>query len=265
MIYNSLSIAGTDPTGGAGIHADLKVFSALGNYGAAVITTLVSQNTCGVQSIHNLPSEIIALQLESVLSDVRIDSVKIGMLSNVTNICVVATILEKYLLSFVVLDTVMLAKSGVSLLNANAIDSLINILLPKVSLITPNLPEAAVLLNCSIAKNEQEMVSQGRKLLSFGCPAVLMKGGHLDDQESPDWLVTHNGEWRYSLTKVKTQHTHGTGCTLSAALAAQRPYFNGWHDTIIAAKNYTQNTLQYANKLNVGKGIGPVHHFYNWW
>lgn len=254
MIYNSLSIAGTDPTGGAGIHADLKVFSAL-----------VAKNTCGVQSIHNLPGEIVASQLESVLSDVRIDSVKIGMLSNATNICIVATALEKYSLSFTVLDTVMLAKSGIPLLSADAIDSLINILLPKVSLIKPNLPEAALLLNCAVAKSEQEKVSQGRKLLSFGCPAVLMKGGHLDNKESPDWLVTHNGEWRYSLTKVKTQHTHGTGCPLSAALAAQRPYFDNWHDTIIAAKNYMQNTLQHASRLSVGKGIGHVHHFYNWW
>lgn len=265
MIYNSLSIAGTDPTGGAGIHADLKVFSALGNYGAAVITALVAQNTCAVQLIHNLPGEIVASQLESVLTDVRIDSVKIGMLSNATNICIVAAALEKYSLSFTVLDTVMLAKSGVPLLDIDAIDSLIHILLPKVSLITPNLPEAAVLLNCNMARNEQEMVSQGRKLLSFGCPAVLMKGGHLDNKESPDWLITHSGEWRYSLPKVRTQNTHGTGCTLSAALAAKRPYFDNWHDTIIAAKNYVQNTLKHANRLNVGEGIGPVHHFYTWW
>lgn len=265
MIYNSLSIAGTDPTGGAGIHADLKVFSALGNYGAAVITALVAQNTCSVQSIHNLPGEIVASQLESVLTDVRIDSVKIGMLSNITNICIVAAALQKYSLSFTVLDTVMLAKCGVPLLNADAINSLINVLLPKVSLITPNLPEAAVLLNCAVAKNEQEMISQGRKLLSFGCPAVLMKGGHLNNKESPDWLVTHSGEWRYSLPKVNTRHTHGTGCTLSAALTALRPYFNNWHDTIMAAKNYVQNTLKHASRLNVGKGVGPVHHFYTWW
>ncbi|VAY02300.1 Hydroxymethylpyrimidine/phosphomethylpyrimidine kinase [Arsenophonus endosymbiont of Aleurodicus dispersus] len=264
MIYNSLSIAGTDPTGGAGIHADLKVFSALGNYGAAVITALVAQNTCVVQSIYNLPGEVVASQLESVLTDVKIDSVKIGMLSNTTNICVVAA-LQKYSLSFIVLDTVMLSKSGISLLDINAIDSFINILLPQVSLITPNLPEAAVLLKCAVARNEKEMISQGRKILSLGCPAVLMKGGHLNNKESPDWLVTESGEWRYSLPKVRTQHTHGTGCTLSAALAAQRPYFNNWHDTIIAAKDYVQNTLKHANRLCVGEGIGPVHHFYAWW
>ncbi|MBS9434649.1 bifunctional hydroxymethylpyrimidine kinase/phosphomethylpyrimidine kinase [Photorhabdus hainanensis] len=265
MRINSLTIAGTDPGGGAGIQADLKTFSALGAYGTTVMTALVAQNTCGVQSIYNIDPTFVAAQLESVLSDIRIDSAKIGMLSNAANVAVVADAISRYSVPYVVLDTVMLAKSGDPLLTPEAVSEVVERLLPKVSLITPNLPEAAAILKCSVAKTETDMQKQGRELLSLGCEAVLLKGGHLTEYESPDWLFTVEGEWRFTAPRINTRHTHGTGCTLSAALAALRPRYSSWQTTLPVAKAYLQAALEQADSLEVGKGIGPVHHFHQWW
>lgn len=262
---NALTIAGTDPSGGAGIQADLKTFSALGAYGTSVITALVAQNTCGVQAFHRVEPDFVAAQLASVLSDVRIDSAKIGMLSDSDIVEVVADRLRTAAIPWVVLDTVMLAKSGDALLSPQAMTTLRQRLLPQVSLITPNLPEAAALLACDIARSESEMRQQGRALRKMGCRAVLMKGGHLDEAESPDWLFTAEDEQRFSSPRINTQNTHGTGCTLSAALAALRPRHSGWHDTVVQAKRWLQGALEQADSLEVGKGQGPVHHFYRWW
>ncbi|WP_214053373.1 bifunctional hydroxymethylpyrimidine kinase/phosphomethylpyrimidine kinase [Photorhabdus caribbeanensis] len=262
---NSLTIAGTDPSGGAGIQADLKTFSALGAYGTTVMTALVAQNTRGVQSIYDIDPTFVAAQLESVLSDIRIDSAKIGMLSNAANVAVVADAISRYSVPYVVLDTVMIAKSGDPLLVPEAVSEVVERLLPKVSLITPNLPEAAVILKCSVAKTETDMQKQGRELLSLGCEAVLLKGGHLTEHESPDWLFTVEGEWRFTAPRINTRHTHGTGCTLSAALAALRPRYPNWQATLPVAKSYLQAALEQADSLDVGKGIGPVHHFHQWW
>ncbi|EIB8492226.1 hydroxymethylpyrimidine/phosphomethylpyrimidine kinase [Salmonella enterica subsp. enterica serovar Enteritidis] len=234
---NALTIAGTDPSGGAGIQADLKTFSALGAYGCSVITALVAQNTCGVQSVYRIEPDFVAAQLDSVFSDVRIDTTKIGML----------------------------AKSGDPLLSPSAIETLRVRLLPQVSLITPNLPEAAALLDAPHARTEQEMLAQGRALLAMGCEAVLMKGGHLEDAQSPDWLFTREGEQRFSAPRVNTKNTHGTGCTLSAALAALRPRHRCWGETVNEAKAWLSAALAQADTLEVGKGIGPVHHFHAWW
>ncbi|MBS9424052.1 bifunctional hydroxymethylpyrimidine kinase/phosphomethylpyrimidine kinase [Photorhabdus caribbeanensis] len=265
MRINSLTIAGTDPSGGAGIQADLKTFSALGAYGTTVMTALVAQNTRGVQSIYDIDPTFVAAQLESVLSDIRIDSAKIGMLSNAANVAVVADAISRYSVPYVVLDTVMIAKSGDPLLVPEAVSEVVERLLPKVSLITPNLPEAAVILKCSVAKTETDMQKQGRELLSLGCEAVLLKGGHLTEHESPDWLFTVEGEWRFTAPRINTRHTHGTGCTLSAALAALRPRYPNWQATLPVAKSYLQAALEQADSLDVGKGIGPVHHFHQWW
>lgn len=263
---NALTIAGTDPSGGAGIQADLKAFSALGAYGTSVITALVAQNTRGVQSVYRIEPDFVAAQLDSVLSDVRIDSAKIGMLAQTDIVETVAERLRRYAVPFVVLDTVMLAKSGDPLLAPEAVESIRRELLPLVSLITPNLPEAAALLNTSPAANEREMREQGEALLAMGCQAVLMKGGHLSEAESPDWLFSRQAEpQRFSSPRVKTRHTHGTGCTLSAALAALRPRHDSWGETVKAAKDYLQQALQQADTLEVGHGIGPVHHFHRWW
>ncbi|MCT2491953.1 hydroxymethylpyrimidine/phosphomethylpyrimidine kinase [Klebsiella pneumoniae] len=199
---NALTIAGTDPSGGAGIQADLKTFSALGAYGCSAITALVAQNTRGVQSVYRIEPDFVAAQLDSVFSE---------------------------------------------------------------SLITPNLPEAAALLDAPHARNEREMLEQGRALLALGCGAVLMKGGHLDDAESPDWLFTREGEQRFTAPRVQTKNTHGTGCTLSAALAALRPRHADWAATVIEAKAWLSAALAQADSLEVGHGIGPVHHFHAWW
>lgn len=262
---NALTIAGTDPSGGAGIQADLKTFSALGAYGTSVITALVAQNTCGVQSLYRVEPDFVAAQLMSVLSDVRIDSAKIGMLAESDIIEAVAEGLQATPVPWIVLDTVMLAKSGDALLTPGAVATLRQRLLPQVSLITPNLPEAAALLECSVATSEQEMRQQGRALLASGCRAVLMKGGHLSDTESPDWLITPDSELRFTAPRVPTRHTHGTGCTLSAALAALRPRHQEWATTVQEAKRWLQGALEKADTLEVGKGIGPVHHFWRWW
>lgn len=262
---NALTIAGTDPSGGAGIQADLKTFSALGAYGTSVITALVAQNTRGVQSVYRIDAEFVAAQLSSVLSDVRIDSAKIGMLADSDIVEAVAAGLVRYRIPHVVLDTVMLAKSGDPLLAPQAVKAIRERLLPQVALITPNLPEAAALLDCAPASDEAEMLEQGRALLALGCRAVLMKGGHLSASESPDWLFTQQGEQRFSAPRIATRHTHGTGCTLSAALAALRPRHADWATTAIAAKGYLQEALRQADTLEVGQGIGPVHHFHQWW
>lgn len=264
-IYNLLSIAGTDPSGGAGIQADLKTFSSLGAYGATVVTSLVAQNTRGVQAIYPISADFVAAQLDSVLSDVRIDSAKIGMLGEAVIVSIVAEKLRLYPIPFVVLDTVMVAKSGDFLLNPDAMAALRDQLLPQVSIITPNLPEAAALLGCRQAGNEQQMRAQGRALLALGCQAVVMKGGHLTGQSSPDWLITPTVEQRFDALRVDTRNTHGTGCTLSAALAALRPRHEDWAQTLAAAKDYLQQALMHADDLQVGQGIGPVHHFHQWW
>ncbi len=262
---NALTIAGTDPSGGAGIQADLKAFSALGAYGTSVITALVAQNTRGVQSVYRITPDFVAAQLDSVLSDVRIDTAKIGMLADSDIVAVVAQKLAAVPLPFVVLDTVMIAKSGDALLTADAVAALREQLLPQVSLITPNLPEAAALLGVKVAEDERTMLQQGEALLDLGCEAVLMKGGHLHHAESPDWLLTRSGHNRFTAPRVNTRHTHGTGCSLSAALAALRPVSLDWATTVEAAKAWLQQALLQADTLEVGQGIGPVHHFHRWW
>ncbi|MFZ3619725.1 bifunctional hydroxymethylpyrimidine kinase/phosphomethylpyrimidine kinase [Leclercia barmai] len=262
---NALTIAGTDPSGGAGIQADLKTFSALGAYGCSVITALVAQNTRGVQSVYRIEPDFVAAQLESVFSDVRIDTTKIGMLAETDIVEAVAEQLLRHQVKNVVLDTVMLAKSGDPLLSPSAVETLRKKLLPQVALITPNLPEAAALLDAPHARSEQEMKEQGYALLAMGCEAVLMKGGHLDDPESPDWLFTPDGTVRFTAPRVKTKNTHGTGCTLSAALAALRPRHDSWADTVREAKTWLSCALAQADTLEVGQGMGPVHHFHAWW
>lgn len=262
---NALTIAGTDPSGGAGIQADLKTFSALGAYGCSVVTALVAQNTRGVQSVYRVDPEFVGAQLDSVFGDVRIDTTKIGMLAETDIVEVVAERLKRYRVRNVVLDTVMLAKSGDPLLSASAVATLRSHLLPQVALITPNLPEAAALLDTTIATSEQEMREQGRALRALGCEAVLIKGGHLDDGESPDWLFSAAGERRFTAPRIQTKNTHGTGCSLSSALAALRPRHHGWVDTVDEAKRWLSAALAQADTLEVGQGAGPVHHFHAWW
>jgi hydroxymethylpyrimidine/phosphomethylpyrimidine kinase len=264
MIY-ALTIAGSDSGGGAGIQADLKTFSALGAYGMSVITALTAQNTLGVHGVHSVPPDFVLAQLNAVLADIRVDSVKIGMLANAEIVSAVAQGLRQHQPACVVLDTVMIAKGGHPLLLPEAIAGIRDQLLPLADLITPNLPEAAALLGVAEARNEQEMQAQGHALLAMGARAVLMKGGHLGGDESPDWLITPASVTRFAAQRIATKHTHGTGCTLSAALAALRPKHADWIATVDAAKSYLLAAIAAADQLQVGQGIGPVHHFQAWW
>jgi hydroxymethylpyrimidine/phosphomethylpyrimidine kinase len=266
MVANLLSIAGTDPSGGAGIQADLKTFSALGTYGMSVVTGLVAQNTRGVREICPVPAAFVTAQLDAVFDDVRVDAVKIGMLGTADVIRAVAGVLAARRPRYVVLDPVMVAKSGDRLLAADAVRELREVLLPLVDLITPNLPEAADLLGVAEATDEGEMRGQLAGLLRLG-PAVLLKGGHLAGPECPDLLALHAGDEPVRLTapRVATRNDHGTGCTLSAAVAALRPRSAGWPDAVTGAKRYLTGALAAADRLDVGGGHGPVHHFHEWW
>lgn len=265
MIPNVLTIAGSDSGGGAGIQADLKTFSALGAFGASAITALTAQNTHGVTAVHAPPAEFMTAQLDAVFGDLRIDAVKLGMLANADIVRAVAAALRRYRPRYVVLDTVMISKSGHALLQPEAVAALRDELLPLASVITPNLPEAAALLGQAEAHDEDGMRAQAAALRALGAPGVLIKGGHLAGEESPDWLFDADGEYRLSAPRVSTRHTHGTGCTLSAAIAALLPQSNDLREAVRGAKDYLVGALKNADRLSVGTGIGPVHHFHRWW
>lgn len=273
MIPNVLSIAGSDPSGGAGIQADLKTFSALGAYGMCVITALTAQNTQGVSAIHNVPTEFVTLQLDMLFQDSQIAAVKIGMLSQTDIVLAVADVLRTYQPIFVVLDPVMVATSGDKLLDDDAISAVRQHLLPLANVITPNLPEAAVLLNQTPAQDWRGMQVTAQALQQYTNAAVLLKGGHLRYAEnSNDLLRVKQREICLSAPRVDTLHTHGTGCTLSSAIAAllpQKVAVLAYEEAIIAAvqeaKTYLTKALQYGNDLQVGKGRGPVQHFYQYW
>ena len=264
MTTVALTIAGSDPSGGAGIQADLKAFSALGAYGMSVITALTAQSTQGVDSVLAIDSTFVAEQFNTLYHDIKIDSVKIGMLMNKEIVITVYHLLNNNPITNIVLDTVMIAKGGHSLLKPEAVSAIRELLLPLATVITPNLPEAATLLDCEEAKNEDQMQLQGHKLLKLGCKAVLMKGGHLPSQESPDYLITPMQTIRIVSPRIQTKNTHGTGCTLSAAIAALLPKHR-LEDAIHKAKDYLQGAITHADDLKIGHGIGPTHHFYRWW
>ena len=265
MIPNVLSIAGTDPSGGAGIQADLKTFSALGAYGMAVVTALVAQTTTGVTGVHQVPPEFVAEQLETLLGDVRVDAVKIGMLANAQVAAAVADVLAAHALPVVVLDPVMVAKSGQRLLSTEAVSVLRSTLLPLVDLVTPNLAEAADLLDAPLAGDEDAMVAQAEALRALGATRVLLKGGHLAGPSATDVLVGPEGTTTFRAGRVSTTNTHGTGCTLSAAIAALRVQRPDWETAVGDAKRYLTGALVAADELDVGHGHGPVHHFFQWW
>jgi hydroxymethylpyrimidine/phosphomethylpyrimidine kinase len=265
MIPNVLTIAGSDPSGGAGIQADLKAFSALGAYGMSVLTGLTAQNTRRVRSVYPVPAGFVAEQLDAVFDDVRVDAVKIGMLATADVIDAVAAVLAARHPRFVVLDPVMVAKSGDRLLAADAVAHLRDTLLPLVDLVTPNLPEAADLLGTDEAADEAGMAAQIDALRKIG-PAVLLKGGHLAGPESPDLLAEGDREpVRLVAHRIATTNDHGTGCTLSASIAALRPQRDSWLSAVTDAKEYLTGALRAADRLDVGSGHGPVHHFYRWY
>jgi len=260
----ALSIAGSDPSGGAGIQADLKTFSALGVFGTSVLTALTAQNTSGVTGVHVVPTEFVTQQLETLVADVRLDAVKIGMLANAEIIGAVAAFLRRHPQDHVVLDPVMVATSGDRLLDDDAIAAMRD-LLPLASLITPNLAEAAALLETRPARTFADMRLQAMALQQLGAVRVLIKGGHLDDPESLDLLLDVDGQAVLRATRVDTLNTHGTGCTLSSALAALRPQRNSWFEAALDAKSWLTAALTAADSLEIGHGHGPVHHFHELW
>ncbi|OZB88886.1 MAG: bifunctional hydroxymethylpyrimidine kinase/phosphomethylpyrimidine kinase [Microbacterium sp. 14-71-5] len=260
----ALTIAGSDPSGGAGIQADLKTFSALGAFGTSVVTALTAQSTVGVTGVHVVPAEFVAQQLDTLVADVRIDAVKIGMLADAAVATAVRRFLEAHRPSIVVLDPVMVATSGDRLLADDAVEA-VRALLPLASVITPNLGEAAVLLDGPVARDVDEMLAQAVALRRLGAERVLLKGGHLDDETAVDVLAEPTGSTLLEAPRIPTGNTHGTGCTLSSALAALRPQRDTWLDTARDAKAWLTEALRHADELEIGHGHGPVHHFHALW
>lgn len=271
-IANALSVAGVDPSGGAGIFADLKAFSALGAYGCGVVAALTAQNTQAVTGIHAVPPEFVRLQLDTLFADVRIDSAKIGMLGTAPIARAVAEGLAKPVAAgapaHVVVDPVMVAKSGDLLLARDAATMLVDAILPLATLITPNLPEAGELLRARPPESLREMHRAAerlrRMLADDGHRWVLLKGGHLPG-DAVD--VLHDGDTMIELPapRIETRNTHGTGCTLSAAIAALLPQGDDVPGTVRRAKAWLTDAIRRSGELSVGRGHGPVHHFHHVW
>ena len=261
MIYNALSIAGSDPSGGAGIQADLKVFSAHNIYGMAVITALTAQNTKGVSSIHTLSADFVAEQIRMVFADIRVDAVKIGMIANAEIAEAVANTLNEVKATNIVLDPVMIAKGGAPLLAEEAMGCVRDMLLPLADILTPNLPEAAALLGETEAGNREDMLRQAKALQRLGTHNIYLKGGHFKSHESPDLMLTPQTEHWLESMRIDTKNTHGTGCSLSASIASHRAAGASEIDAAQAAKSYIKNAIAAADRLKVGHGHGPVYHF----
>jgi len=265
MTAIALTVAGSDSSGGAGIQADLKTFAALGVYGASVITALTAQNTQGVTGILDVPPDFIAAQIDAVFSDLDIAAVKIGMLSRTAAIEVVARGLTRHKAKNIVLDPVMVATSGDKLLAPNAVGALRRLLIPRALIVTPNLPEAAALTGASAARNEREMEIQARQILELGACNVLIKGGHGEGEDSVDLLVGQGDVIRLAAKRIATKNTHGTGCTLSSAIAAGLAKGADLVTAVQDAKTYVTAAIAAADRLQVGHGYRPLHHFHAHW
>lgn len=258
-----LTIAGSDSGGGAGIQADIKAISATGGYACSAITALTAQNTCGVEAVLPVDPAFVRAQLNAVLYDMPVRAVKIGMLANQAIIREVAAVLARSPHLPVVLDPVMIATSGDPLLDDDAMDALINTLIPRATILTPNLPEAARLTGCPVPTTAEEMYALVPALRKLGCPYVMLKGGHLHHApESLDVWISRDTCQTLSARRIETPNTHGTGCSLSAAIASF--YAQGLTpiDAGRAAKRYLTDALAHSQQLIVGRGAGPVHHFF---
>ncbi len=258
----ALTIAGSDSSGGAGVQADLKTFAACGVYGASVITALTAQNTQGVVAIHKVPADFVTAQIDAVFADLDVKAVKIGMVAQRAVIDAVVAGLQRWSPKHVVLDPVMVATSGDRLLAPDAIQALRTLLIPRAQIITPNLPEAAALLDAPVAADEAEIENQGRLLLSLGCGAVLIKGGHGQGADSVDYLITAEGVVALAAPRIVAKNTHGTGCSLSSAIAAGLAKGQDLETAVRGAKTYVTAAIAAADRLDVGHGHGPIHHFY---
>jgi hydroxymethylpyrimidine/phosphomethylpyrimidine kinase len=258
----ALTIAGSDSSGGAGIQADLKTFAAFGVYGASAITALTAQNTLGVAGIHEVPAQFVTAQIDAVFGDLDVASVKIGMVAQRAVIDAIAAGLARWSPKHVVLDPVMVATSGDRLLAPDAIEALRVKLIPRAALITPNLPEAAALLDEPVAASQIQIESQSKRLLAMGCGAVLIKGGHGQGAESIDYFVTKDGVIALPAPRIATKNTHGTGCSLSSAIAAGLANGKNLEAAVRSAKVWIGAAIAAADRLNVGHGHGPINHFH---
>lgn len=264
--HRVLTIAGSDSGGGAGIQADLKTFSALGCYGMSVITALTAQNTRGVTDIHVLPTSFIRAQLEAIFGDIGADAVKIGMVYSGELIETIAEQLKKYGAKSIVFDPVMSAQSGDTLTASGAIEAMKAHLLPLVTVLTPNLPEASLLLNRAI-NNLEEIREAAQDLAAYGNGSVLIKGGHLSGHESNDILFIGPEDRFVNLQgkRVDTRNNHGTGCTLSSALASFLAKGFTLEEASRSAKQFLQKAIEAGTQYEIGQGHGPVHHFFKYW
>ncbi|MEA2837728.1 MAG: hydroxymethylpyrimidine/phosphomethylpyrimidine kinase [Bradyrhizobium sp.] len=258
----ALTIAGSDSSAGAGIQADLKTFAAFGVYGASAITALTAQNTRGVTGIHQVPADFVTAQIDAVFGDLDVKAVKIGMVSQAAAIEAIAAGLARWSPRHVVLDPVMVATSGDRLLAPDAIEALRTKLIPRALLVTPNLPEAAALLDAPVASSETDIEEQGKRLLGIGCRAVLIKGGHGKGAESIDYLFREAGVVALAAPRIATKNTHGTGCSLSSAIAAGLAKGDDLETAVRRAKAWISAAIAAADRLNVGHGHGPIHHFH---
>ena len=261
----ALTIAGSDSSGGAGIQADLKTFAALGVYGASVITALTAQNTSGVSGIHVVPADFVTAQIDAVFGDLHVDAVKIGMVAQLATIDAIAAGLTRWAPKHVVLDPVMVATSGDRLLATEAVDALRTRLMPHASLVTPNLPEAAALLDEPVALSESAIESQGKRLLALGCRAVLIKGGHGQGAESIDYLIDGTATIALAAPRIATKNTHGTGCSLSSAITAGLARGDDMQTAVRDAKAWVHAAIAAADRFDVGHGNGPIHHFHGFY
>lgn len=257
----ALTIAGSDSGGGAGIQADLKTFSALGVYGASVITSITAQNTVSVTAIQNIDVSVIEKQIDAVMSDIGAHAVKTGMLSTAEIIDIVSKGIAKFKIKKLVIDPVMVAKSGDKLLQSNAVQALIDQLIPQAYVVTPNIPEAEVLTGKKI-ESVEDMELACRRILEMGCKTVVVKGGHLQ-KEAEDVFFDGKKFYRLKTKRIRSKNTHGTGCTFSAAITAYLAKGKTATEAVILAKKYITKAIEHS--YSIGKGHGPVHHFFNYY
>lgn len=260
-----VSIAGSDSGAGAGIQADLKTFSALGVYGVTTITAITAQNTLGVQAVHIVPAAMVKKQLQAIFEDFEVNAIKIGMLPDDGSVLSVVEILSDVRIENIVLDPVMISSSGHNLASHQTLNSLKTFLIPRVSLLTPNLSEAAQLLHVEVAQNRRQIESQAKALKNLGPGSVLMKGGHSGEEGSADFLLTNTGgEWIEG-ERHHTINTHGTGCTLSSAITAFLARGQTMEEAVKMAKSWTAQTILHSDEIKAGSGTGPVHQFFKHW
>ncbi len=264
--HTVLTIAGADSSGGAGIQADLKTFAALGCYGMSVITSLTAQNTVGIMSVLDVPARFVAKQIDAVFNDIGVDAVKIGMVKNEEIIRIISRKLRSYRPSRIIVDPVMIAKDGKRLLRQDAIHALTTQLFPLATIVTPNIPEAVFLTGCVI-RNKNDVEKAGVRLLSYGPEAVLLKGGHTKNNICQDCLCIAGANGKISIKwmgkrRIQTKNTHGTGCTLSSAIAAYLARGYGILEAVEQSKQYITGAIKAGAAYRLGKGHGPVHHFY---